>query len=65
MLRYFLDTSALVKRYRNEQGTDRVDVLFAEPGAILIVSRLGLVEAVSAVAMKVGIIAPTAFRFPR
>jgi hypothetical protein len=31
MTRYFLDTSAVVKRYRQEVGTDRVDALFAEP----------------------------------
>jgi predicted nucleic acid-binding protein len=50
---YFLDTSALVKRYRAEQGTDRIDALFAEPGSLVVISRLGLVEAVSAFAMKV------------
>lgn len=53
MRSYFLDTSALVKRYRVEQGTDAVDALFAEKDAIFMVSRLGMVELVSALALKV------------
>jgi len=53
MTRYFLDTSAVVKHYRQEAGTDKVDALFVEPQAVLILSRLGAVETISALAMKV------------
>ena len=53
MAGYYLDTSALVKRYRQEQGSDVVDRLFAEPQAILIISRLAIVETSSALAMHV------------
>ena len=53
MARYFVDTSALVKRYRAERGTDVVDRLFAEPGSTFVISRLGIAETVSALALKV------------
>jgi predicted nucleic acid-binding protein len=53
MPRYFLDTSALVKRYRPEQGTEMVDALFADGGSSRLISRLGIVETVSALALKV------------
>jgi predicted nucleic acid-binding protein len=53
MAGYFLDTSALVKRYQAEIGTAAVDAIFAEADRSLLVSRLGLVEAVSALALKV------------
>ena len=53
MARYFLDTSAVVKHYRQEAGTEHVDGLFAEPQAALVMSRLGAVETISALAMKV------------
>jgi predicted nucleic acid-binding protein len=49
----FLDTSALVKRYHVEKGTAEVDRLFDAPDHTLIVSRLGFVEMLSALAMKV------------
>lgn len=51
---YFLDTSALVKRYRVEAGTPIIDQLFTQ-SAPLVISRLGIVETVSALAMKVRI----------
>ena len=44
MPRYFLDSSALVKRYHQESGTAQVEGLFQEPGNRLIISRLALVE---------------------
>jgi hypothetical protein len=44
MTRYFVDTSALVKRYHAERGTDVVDVLFAEPHATLRRPRHRVVE---------------------
>ncbi|MCI0333461.1 MAG: type II toxin-antitoxin system VapC family toxin [Planctomycetes bacterium] len=53
MAQYFFDTSALVKRYRAEQGTDVVDRLFADAGSTFVISRLGIVETVSALALKV------------
>ena len=43
----FLDTSALVKHYRAEQGTARVDALFDRENDLAI-SELSLVELVSA-----------------
>lgn len=53
MGQYFFDTSALVKRYRPEQGTDAVDALFADAGSSFLISRLGIIETVSALALKV------------
>lgn len=50
---YFLDTSALVKRYHVEAGSSRVAMILAEPDSTHWISRLGLVEAVSAFALKV------------
>ena len=49
----FLDTSALVKRYHVEEGTAEIDRLFADPEHGFVVSRLGFVEMLSALAMKV------------
>ena len=49
----FLDTSALVKRYHVEEGTPEVDRRFDDPQQGLIVSRLGFVEMLSALATKV------------
>jgi len=45
---YFLDTSAFVKRYRPEVGSEVVQRLFAEPGAVLIVSAVTLTETYAA-----------------
>lgn len=50
---YFFDTSALVKRYRSEQGTEVVDACFADAASQFIISRLGIVETTSALALKV------------
>ena len=50
---YYFDTSALVKHYHMEAGTDAVDRLIAEPGARLAIVRLTLVETVSVFALKV------------
>ena len=45
MARYFLDSSALVKRYHQESGTAEVEErLFNEPANRFFVSRLALVE---------------------
>jgi len=60
---YFLDTSAFVKRYHIEAGSSRLSTILAEPNATHFISRLGLVEAISAFALKVraGQIQPTDF----
>jgi hypothetical protein len=42
--RYFLDSSALVKRYHRESGSPDVDQLLAAPDNQIIISRLALVE---------------------
>jgi predicted nucleic acid-binding protein len=53
MASFFLDTSALVKRYRREDGTDVVDRIFADSASVVIISRLALIEAISALALLV------------
>jgi predicted nucleic acid-binding protein len=45
---FFLDTSALVKQYRQEQGTAQVQSLFDNAEHELIISELALVEFASA-----------------
>jgi predicted nucleic acid-binding protein len=49
----FLDTSALVKYYRREPGSEFVERLFADASAQRVISRLALVEIESAFATKV------------
>lgn len=44
MARYFLDSSALVKRYHNERGSERLAELFSATESRFFVARLGLVE---------------------
>jgi len=48
----FFDTSALVKRYHHEKGTDVVDVAFSQEG-IKIISDVSVIEFFSAFARKV------------
>ena len=48
MILYFLDTSALVKRYRIEQGTASILALFRDAESPLQISELTLVEITSA-----------------
>lgn len=50
---YFFDTSALVKHYRREAGTQVVERAFAEAASTFVISRLGVVELVSAFALLV------------
>ena len=50
---YFFDTSALVKFYHSEKGTERVSATFAQADRKIKISALGLVELYSAFAMKV------------
>ncbi|HXG22237.1 MAG TPA: type II toxin-antitoxin system VapC family toxin [Methylomirabilota bacterium] len=53
MARYFVDTSALVKYYHPEVGSPRVIMISDDPGHLLFISRVGLVEIHSALARKV------------
>jgi predicted nucleic acid-binding protein len=52
MANYFIDTSAVVKYYHAEDGTQEVTQLLEEPSARHYISRLSLVETVSAFAVK-------------
>jgi predicted nucleic acid-binding protein len=64
---HFLDTSSLVKHYHVEIGTPKVDLLWNNPIARLLVSRLGVIETVSTFAKKVraGTIAAADFHLLR
>lgn len=53
MAAYFFDTSALVKYYHTELGSDQVNAIFTEPDRVVRVSSLGVLEAQSVFAMKV------------
>ena len=55
MRRYFLDTSAIVKRYHREDGSDIIDRLFAESDAEFIISDISIIEFYSALSLKVRI----------
>ena len=48
----FLDSSALVKRYLFEAGSDAVNALFQEQSARLIISTLALAEVSSAIVRR-------------
>jgi predicted nucleic acid-binding protein len=50
---YFFDTSALVKRYHGEDGTEQVSDIFAPAESVVRISTLGVVEIHSALAIKV------------
>jgi len=67
MSNHFLDTSALVKHYHLEVGTAKVDHLWADSGAKLLISRLTVVETISVLAKKVrsGTISATEFELLR
>ena len=49
---YYLDTSALVKLYHQEAGTEQVEALFTQAESSLIISELATVELHSTVARK-------------
>jgi predicted nucleic acid-binding protein len=53
MSRYFLDSSALAKRYRSEAGTDTVDRIVEHPDSACLVSRLALTELCSLFALRI------------
>src|ERR671923_292355 len=52
---YFFDTSALLKRYHSELGTEIVDAAFEEKDATRIISDLSVIEFYSALIKKVRI----------
>jgi len=52
MLFYFFDTSALVKRYHRESGSDRINAIFDDQDNVLIISELAIVEMASALQRK-------------
>ncbi|MFZ3059709.1 MAG: type II toxin-antitoxin system VapC family toxin [Candidatus Methanoperedens sp.] len=49
---YFLDTSALVKRYHSEKGTDKIDKIFSEDDRVIVISSISITEMVSALNRK-------------
>jgi predicted nucleic acid-binding protein len=53
MPHYFLDTSALVKYYHPELGSEEVSRILAEPGSVCSIARLTLTEMASVFAKKV------------
>ncbi len=50
---FYVDTSALVKRYHIESGSDQVDRLFADPGAMFVTASLAVTELTSALIVNV------------
>ena len=54
MVVYYLDTSAILKRYRTEKGTEVVEALYGLPDVFLVTSHFACleVEAVSAKLLK-------------
>jgi len=51
--KYFFDTSAIVKRYHREDGSDLIDRLFAESDAEFVISDISIIEFYSALSLKV------------
>ena len=49
---YYFDSSALVKRYVLEKGTQWVDAIFQEKDRVLIIANIGIVEIYSALSKK-------------
>lgn len=49
----FFDTSALVKHYNKEKGTEEIDAIFGDTSADIWVSQLSTVEIASALSKKV------------
>ena len=61
---YFFDTSALVKRYHVEAGSETVNALFDNPDAVFVVASITITEFVSAFTRKLneGVITAEDFR---
>ena len=49
---YFLDTSALAKRYHKESGSEYMDRILEQPDSRSLISHLSIVELESVLAMK-------------
>jgi len=49
---YFLDTSALAKRYHKENGSEYMDRILEQPGSRSLISNLSIVELESVLAIK-------------
>lgn len=49
---YFLDTSALVKRYHLEVGTDVIDEVFDSADRVIVISNISISEFVSTINRK-------------
>ena len=49
---YFFDSSALIKLYHTERGSQRVEAIFEEPDRRIMISRLTGIEFQSALAVK-------------
>ena len=49
---YFLDTSALAKRYHKENGSQYMDRILEQPGSRSLISNLSIVELESVLAIK-------------
>ena len=49
---YFIDTSALVKRYHSEKGTIEIDKIFSEEDKAIVISSICITEMVSAMNRK-------------
>ena len=52
---FYCDTSALVKLYHQEVGTERMEELFSQEENVLVISELAIVEFYSTLARKVRI----------
>ncbi|MBL8230385.1 MAG: type II toxin-antitoxin system VapC family toxin [Bryobacterales bacterium] len=52
MPNYFLDTSALAKRYHKESGSEYMDRILEQPGSRYLISHLSIVEMESVMAIK-------------
>lgn len=48
-MNYFLDTSALVKRYRYEIGTETIDEILQDNGSTIIISSISICEVYRAI----------------
>jgi uncharacterized protein len=53
MMTFFLDTSALIKLYHQEVGTERVEEIFEQTENTLVISELAVVEFYSSLARRV------------
>ena len=51
-MRYFFDSSSLAKRYHPEAGSDEVNRIFGQPGRLLFVSKLAMIELISVAGIK-------------